>query len=153
MKCAFTAACLCCCRYWTGRATYRESRSYDMWSVGVVWLELIVGTPHVFAITHRTQAFLDTRLKLNQKSQVEVLLKALRFTQILNLWQFDASFATRAFPNYRHAHIAKMCWADGNSITFSLTPLHCFLESHGQAKRACKQKNKFHFVGGLHTKI
>ncbi len=24
--------------------------AYDMWSVGVVWLELLLGTPHVFQV-------------------------------------------------------------------------------------------------------
>ncbi|KDO23455.1 hypothetical protein SPRG_21019 [Saprolegnia parasitica CBS 223.65] len=34
--------------------------SYDMWSVGVVFLELILGSPHVFAISSRARAKLDS---------------------------------------------------------------------------------------------
>ncbi|PIN06965.1 Serine/threonine protein phosphatase [Handroanthus impetiginosus] len=36
---------------------------YDMWSVGVVILELILGSPNVFQINSRTQALLDQHLK------------------------------------------------------------------------------------------
>ncbi|KAK9086974.1 hypothetical protein Syun_029368 [Stephania yunnanensis] len=35
---------------------------YDMWSVGVVVLELILGSPHVFQINARTRALLDQQL-------------------------------------------------------------------------------------------
>lgn len=34
-----------------------------MWSVGVVMLELVLGTPHVFQISSRTRALLDRRLQ------------------------------------------------------------------------------------------
>nr|CAD1822491.1 unnamed protein product [Ananas comosus var. bracteatus] len=36
---------------------------YDMWSVGVVMLELILGSPHVFQISDRTRALLDQHLE------------------------------------------------------------------------------------------
>ncbi|WOK99236.1 hypothetical protein Cni_G07948 [Canna indica] len=36
---------------------------YDMWSVGVVMLELILGSPHVFEINDRTRALLDQHLE------------------------------------------------------------------------------------------
>uniref|UniRef100_A0A0D9XTM4 protein-serine/threonine phosphatase n=1 Tax=Leersia perrieri TaxID=77586 RepID=A0A0D9XTM4_9ORYZ len=36
---------------------------YDMWSAGVVMLELIVGSPHVFEISDRTRALMDYRLE------------------------------------------------------------------------------------------
>ncbi|XP_058105319.1 uncharacterized protein LOC131248856 isoform X4 [Magnolia sinica] len=36
---------------------------YDMWSVGVVMLELILGSPHVFQISARTRALLDQHLE------------------------------------------------------------------------------------------
>ena len=26
--------------------------AYDMWSVGVIWLELLLGTPHVFQVPY-----------------------------------------------------------------------------------------------------
>ena len=43
---------------------------YDMWSVGVVWLELLLATPHVFQIAPRTAALLQRHLHLHHKSQV-----------------------------------------------------------------------------------
>ncbi|XP_068634349.1 uncharacterized protein [Aristolochia californica] len=44
---------------------------YDMWSVGVVMLELILGSPHVFEISSRTQALLDQHLEgWNQGTKV-----------------------------------------------------------------------------------
>ncbi|KAL0925846.1 hypothetical protein M5K25_004217 [Dendrobium thyrsiflorum] len=36
---------------------------YDMWSVGVIMLELILGSPHVFQISDRTRALLDQHLE------------------------------------------------------------------------------------------
>lgn len=36
---------------------------YDMWSVGVVMLELITGSPHIFQINDRTRALLDKHLE------------------------------------------------------------------------------------------
>jgi hypothetical protein len=36
---------------------------YDIWSVGVVMLELMVGSPHVFQISDRTRILMDQRLK------------------------------------------------------------------------------------------
>ena len=41
---------------------------YDMWSLGVVWLELLLATPHVFQISPRTAAVLQRRL--HHSSQV-----------------------------------------------------------------------------------
>ncbi|XP_042012031.1 probable inactive protein kinase At3g63330 [Salvia splendens] len=36
---------------------------YDMWSVGVVIMEMILGSPNVFQINSKTQALLDQQLK------------------------------------------------------------------------------------------
>jgi len=36
---------------------------YDMWSVGVVMLELVLGTPDVFQINALTRTLLDQHLK------------------------------------------------------------------------------------------
>lgn len=36
---------------------------YDIWSVGVVMLELIVGSPHVFQISDRIRVLMDQRLE------------------------------------------------------------------------------------------
>ncbi|XP_057863607.2 uncharacterized protein LOC131071684 isoform X2 [Cryptomeria japonica] len=40
-----------------------KAMKYDMWSIGVVMLELILGTPHVFEISARTQALIDQHLE------------------------------------------------------------------------------------------
>ena len=44
--------------------------AYDMWSVGVTWLELVLGTPHVFQLSARQRALLHHHLKLEDKSEV-----------------------------------------------------------------------------------
>lgn len=36
------------CRYWTGEPVLKRTWPYDMWSLGVSWLELVLGTRHVF---------------------------------------------------------------------------------------------------------
>ena len=41
-----------------------------MWSVGVVWLELLLGTPHVFQISPRAAALLNQRLQTDNKDEV-----------------------------------------------------------------------------------
>lgn len=35
-----------------------DPQSYDAWSIGVVFLELILGTPHVFTISSRDRNIL-----------------------------------------------------------------------------------------------
>lgn len=55
-------------RFWGGKPVVRRTWPYDMWSLGVVWLELLLGTPHVFQISARTRALLDARLRLERKS-------------------------------------------------------------------------------------
>ncbi len=38
-------------RYWEGIEALKPTTwSHDIWAVGVVWLELILGTPHVFQL-------------------------------------------------------------------------------------------------------
>ncbi|KAK8962325.1 putative inactive protein kinase [Platanthera guangdongensis] len=44
-------------------APCRIRLKYDMWSVGVVMLELILGSPHVFQITDRNRALVDQHLE------------------------------------------------------------------------------------------
>lgn len=40
-----------------------QAHVYDMWSVGIVMLELVLGTPHVFQISSRTRVLLDQQLE------------------------------------------------------------------------------------------
>ncbi|KAL3699624.1 hypothetical protein R1sor_017646 [Riccia sorocarpa] len=49
-------------KHWLYFHSHR-AQAYDMWSVGVVMLELVLGTPHVFQISSRTRALLDSRLQ------------------------------------------------------------------------------------------
>ena len=55
--------CVFHCRYWSskeqGLGVWERTWPYDMWSLGVVWLELILGTPHVFDISSRTKVCLS----------------------------------------------------------------------------------------------
>jgi hypothetical protein len=50
------------------RAPKARMWAYDMWSAGVVWLELVLATPHVFQIGTQQQARLDARLGLRAKA-------------------------------------------------------------------------------------
>ena len=48
---AQSALCSDCRRYWEGSHALKPNAwAHDIWAVGVVWLELILGTPHVFAL-------------------------------------------------------------------------------------------------------
>lgn len=40
-----------------------QTHVYDMWSVGIVVLELVLGTPHVFQISARTRILLEQQLE------------------------------------------------------------------------------------------
>jgi hypothetical protein len=46
-----------------------------MWSVGVVMLELIMGSPHVFELSDRTRALLDQQLEGWGESTLELAYK------------------------------------------------------------------------------
>lgn len=48
---------------------------YDMWSVGVVILELVLGTPDVFQVSSRTRALLDQHLEGWSESLKELAYK------------------------------------------------------------------------------
>eukprot|EP00850_Spirogloea_muscicola_P020367 SM000213S06832 [mRNA] locus=s213:120475:131093:- [translate_table: standard] len=69
---------------------------YDIWSAGVVMLELALGTPHVFEVTARTRALLDQKLSdLDASSRtVAHLLRALMELCILVPMQH--------LPQYQH---------------------------------------------------
>ncbi|GBG68428.1 hypothetical protein CBR_g2972 [Chara braunii] len=63
--------------YWLQSKRERRPK-YDIWSVGVVVLELLLGTPHVFHISSRTRALLDQRLGVWDEAAKEMayLLRA-----------------------------------------------------------------------------
>ncbi|XP_043696078.1 uncharacterized protein LOC122646565 isoform X1 [Telopea speciosissima] len=58
------------------------SMKYDMWSVGVVILELILGSPHVFQINARTRALLDPHLEGWNESMKELARKLRSFMEM-----------------------------------------------------------------------
>ncbi|KAK9817610.1 hypothetical protein WJX74_001274 [Apatococcus lobatus] len=69
--------------YWAsknkGQGVWDRTWPYDMWSLGVIWLELILGTPHVFDISSRTKAIMQRELHLESKTEeVQSLLYLLR---------------------------------------------------------------------------
>ncbi|KAJ6998460.1 hypothetical protein NC653_014593 [Populus alba x Populus x berolinensis] len=55
---------------------------YDMWSVGVVMLELILGTPNVFQISARTQALLDPHIAGWNEDLKELAYKLRSFMEL-----------------------------------------------------------------------
>ncbi|PNH02892.1 hypothetical protein TSOC_011092 [Tetrabaena socialis] len=59
-------------RYWEGTRGMRpRSWTYDMWSVGVVWLELLLATPQVWQLPAATRALLEARLALRGRPESE----------------------------------------------------------------------------------
>ncbi|KAK9917046.1 hypothetical protein WJX75_000279 [Coccomyxa subellipsoidea] len=51
-------------RYWTGEPVLKRTWPYDMWSLGVSWLELVLGTRHVFQVDAKTRARLYQKINL-----------------------------------------------------------------------------------------
>lgn len=74
-----------------------------MWSVGVVWLEMLLATPHVFQISPRTAAVLQRRLQHSSQvnrpfsvPDLELYCNALQASArqaVLNCW--DHVFLSR----------------------------------------------------------
>mmetsp|Transcript_18856 Transcript_18856/g.47617 ORF Transcript_18856/g.47617 Transcript_18856/m.47617 type:complete len:368 (-) Transcript_18856:237-1340(-) len=56
---------------WPGHPVAKRTAPYDVWSAGVVWLEMLLGTPHVFQVGARTRAMLDARLQLSAQLGAE----------------------------------------------------------------------------------
>lgn len=60
---------------------------YDMWSLGVTWLEIVMGTPHVFQVDPRTRAKLYHQLNMEAMSEVS----GPRMPEISNVWECGAA--------------------------------------------------------------
>jgi len=58
-------------RFWGRQPVAKRLWPYDVWSLGVVWLELLLGTPHVFQVSARTRAMMDVKLHLEHKPEEE----------------------------------------------------------------------------------
>jgi serine/threonine protein kinase len=48
------------------------SPAFDSWSIGIVILELLLGTPNVFSVDQRTKAILTHKLKMQGTSEKEI---------------------------------------------------------------------------------
>ena len=70
--CSATSSGTTLCRYWTGVRVLKRTWPYDMWSLGVTWLELIMGTPHVFQVDPRTRVKLYHQLRMDAMSDVRL---------------------------------------------------------------------------------
>ncbi|GAX83052.1 hypothetical protein CEUSTIGMA_g10478.t1 [Chlamydomonas eustigma] len=69
-------------RYWEGSWSIKPTAwAHDVWATGVVWLELIMGTPHVFQLLQHSQSILDAKLRTSRHSsgdrQLLYLLRSL----------------------------------------------------------------------------
>eukprot|EP00571_Detonula_confervacea_P008450 CAMPEP_0172331272 /NCGR_PEP_ID=MMETSP1058-20130122/61842_1 /TAXON_ID=83371 /ORGANISM="Detonula confervacea, Strain CCMP 353" /LENGTH=1290 /DNA_ID=CAMNT_0013048535 /DNA_START=357 /DNA_END=4229 /DNA_ORIENTATION=+ len=52
--------------------SHKNPFSYDSWSIGIVALELLLGTPNVFSVDQRTTALLTNRLKKEGASSQDI---------------------------------------------------------------------------------
>ena len=75
------------CRYWTGERVMKRTWPYDMWSLGVTWLEIVMGTPHVFQVDPRTRAKLYHQLNMEAMSEVS----GPRMPEISKVWECGAA--------------------------------------------------------------
>jgi serine/threonine protein kinase len=48
-----------------------RGQAHDVWSAGVILLELVLGSPHVFQLPPSTRAALDLKLQLQGKGDME----------------------------------------------------------------------------------
>lgn len=49
-----------------------KPQSYDSWSIGVVVLEMLLGTPNVFSVDQRTKALLTSKMQKQGSSKEEI---------------------------------------------------------------------------------
>lgn len=66
----------------------RDPKSYDMWSLGVLMLEILLGSPDVFSVDGRTRARIEARL--GPKVDSEVKQKAILFRAFVEYCIYDA---------------------------------------------------------------
>ncbi|CAI9107759.1 OLC1v1007201C5 [Oldenlandia corymbosa var. corymbosa] len=62
--------------------TMKKNLKYDMWSVGVIMLELILGSPNVFQISSKTRALLDKQLQGWNENVRELAYKLRSFMEM-----------------------------------------------------------------------
>ncbi|CAN4093393.1 unnamed protein product [Withania somnifera] len=83
---------------------------YDMWSVGVVILELVLGTPDVFQVSSRTRALLDQHLKGWNESLKEIAYKLRLFMEMCILSPGVTSKLHQTRSKYNQASVSPAPW-------------------------------------------
>ena len=83
------------------------SPAFDSWSIGIVALELLLGTPNVFTVDQRTKAILTHKLKHRGASdeEIERALYLYVFPCELQMWFWyegilTVPFSERLYPNF-----------------------------------------------------
>ncbi|XP_070012501.1 uncharacterized protein [Nicotiana sylvestris] len=83
---------------------------YDMWSVGVVILELVLGTPDVFQVSSRTRALLDQHLEGWSESLKELAYKLRSFMEMCILSPGVTSKLHQTRAKYDQASVSPAPW-------------------------------------------
>ncbi|KAJ3675586.1 hypothetical protein LUZ60_004628 [Juncus effusus] len=83
---------------------------YDMWSVGVVMLELILGSPHVFLISDRTRALLDQQLEGWSESTRELAYKLRSYMELCILLPGTSSHHHHHSSKFDHGGVSPASW-------------------------------------------
>ncbi|KAJ3697501.1 hypothetical protein LUZ61_001206 [Rhynchospora tenuis] len=83
---------------------------YDMWSIGVVMLELIVGSPHVFQLSGRTRALLDQQLEGWGESTRELAYKLRSYMELCILIPGISSQHHQGSYSFDHSGASPASW-------------------------------------------
>ncbi|CAA2974745.1 uncharacterized protein LOC111411818 isoform X2 [Olea europaea var. sylvestris] len=92
------------------RAPSRVTTKYDMWSVGVVILELILGSPNAFQINAKTRALLDHHLEGWNESLKELAYKLRAFMEMCILITGSSSKLHQNWGSNGHGSISPVPW-------------------------------------------
>ena len=79
--------------------------SYDSWSIGIVALEMLLGTPHVFSVDQRTRAILTNSMK-KQGASDDDIHKALYLAALSQFCIYNPTFTSNS-STQRHKHQMK----------------------------------------------
>lgn len=98
-----------------------DPRSYDIWSVGVLFLELILGTPQVFQIDSRTCSIIEKQM--NPTSEQNDRFKACLFQAMIEYCVFDPVSLYNADLQQRAVSLKECDENDMNSALRKWDPL------------------------------
>lgn len=87
-----------------GAEPYEEPKPYDLWSVGVVLLEVVLGSPEVFRLDGRTRAKLEA--KLSPDVSPETRKQALLLGAFMELCLHEN---TEQFPTGMEVSVVRSC--------------------------------------------